>query len=190
MLQRRAQSTMMCARGVLGKFAKSAFPRSDTRSKGIHDLLHFDICGPMSTQSLIGYKYFVTFIDDFSKKTRIYFLKTKDEVFSHFQVLKALVENSISKKVKVLRSNNGGEYTGKALQELRTKESIKREWMVPYNMRYNGFAKRKNHAISKATRAKLNDQDMPLYLWAEVCSIGVYIQNRAPHKPLRKMTPK
>jgi hypothetical protein len=56
---------------------------------------------------------YVSFMDDSSHKTQIYFLKTKDEVFSKFMEFKALVENQIGKKIKVLRSNNGGEYTSK-----------------------------------------------------------------------------
>ena len=102
-----------CKGCVLGKFAKASFPRSDTRSKGVLDLVHSDVCGPMSMKSLRGYDYYVTFIDYFSRKTWIYFLKTKDEVFSRFQEFKALVENSTGRKIKVFWLDNGGEYKGK-----------------------------------------------------------------------------
>jgi len=88
---------------------KATFSRSNNRVKGILGLIHSDICGPMSTRALSGGKYFVTFIDDHSRKTWIYFLKTKDEVFDQFREFKALVENMTGKKIKVLRSNNGGE---------------------------------------------------------------------------------
>jgi len=103
----------VCRGCVLGVFTKAYFPRSDTRSKGVLYLVHSDICGPMSTSSLRGYKYFITFIDDFSKKTWIYFLKTKDEAFSHFQEFKSIVENVIGRKMKVIQLENGGEYIGK-----------------------------------------------------------------------------
>ena len=128
----------VCKGCVLGKFAKASFPRSDTRSKGVLDLVHSDVCGPMPTKSLRGYEYYVTFIDDFSRKTWIYFLKTKDEVFSLFQEFKALVENSTGRKIKVLRSDNGGEYKGNVFQEFYTREGIKREWTIPYNPQQNG----------------------------------------------------
>ena len=59
----------MCRGCMLGMFAKATFPRSDSRAKGVLDLIHFDICGPLSTKSLKGYEYFMTSIDDFSKKT-------------------------------------------------------------------------------------------------------------------------
>lgn len=79
-----------CKGCVLGKFSKATFPSSDSRNKGVLELIHSDICGPLSTRSLRGYGYFVTFIDDCFRKTWIYFLKTKDEVFSCFQELRFL----------------------------------------------------------------------------------------------------
>jgi transposase InsO family protein len=102
----------VCARDVhLASMPRLTFPSSDSRSKGILDLVHSDVCGPMSVASLSGYNYYVTFIDDFSRRMWIYFMKTKDEVFSRFREFKALVENQTGRKVRVLRSDNGGEYT-------------------------------------------------------------------------------
>ena len=60
----------------------------------------------------------VSFIDDYSHKTWIYFLKTKDEVFSKLKECKALVENHIENKIKKLRSNNGGEFTSESFKTL------------------------------------------------------------------------
>jgi transposase InsO family protein len=107
----------VCKGCALGKYAKTVFPSSDSRSKGILDLIHSDVCGPMSTVSIGGFRYYVSFIDDHSRKTWIYFMKTKDEVFSWFQEFKALVENQTGRKIKVLRSDNGGEYTSSAFKE-------------------------------------------------------------------------
>lgn len=100
----------VCRRCVLGKFVKATFPRSDSKAKGVLELIHSNICGPLSTKSLRGYEYFVRFIDDFSKKTWIYFLKTKDEVFNCLQEFKALVDNMTGRKIKVLCIDNGGKY--------------------------------------------------------------------------------
>ena len=82
-------------------------------SKGILDLVHSDLCGPMTIASLGGYYYYVIFIDDYFRKTRSYFLKSKEseEVLSRFKEFKAQVENLSGKRIKVLRSDNGGEYT-------------------------------------------------------------------------------
>jgi transposase InsO family protein len=102
-----------------------------------------------------------------SRKTWIYFLKTKDEVFDRFREFKALVENATGKKIKVLRSDNGGEYIDKDFTDFCAKEGIKREWTTPYNPQQNGVAERKNRTIVGAAKAMLYDQDLPRFLWAE-----------------------
>jgi hypothetical protein len=83
----------VCRGCTLGKYTKTVFPSSDSRSVGVLDLIHTDVCGPMSLVSLGFCEYYVTFIDDHSRKTWIYFMKTKSEVFKRFQEFKALVEN-------------------------------------------------------------------------------------------------
>ena len=96
---------------ALDKYTKLPFLARDIRSIGILDLIHTDVSGCMSHVSLGGYEYYVIFIDDYPIRTRIYFLKTKGEVFSRFKDFKALVEKKTGRKIQVLRSDNGGEYT-------------------------------------------------------------------------------
>ena len=83
------------------KNTKKTFPSSESKEKGILEIIHSDVCGPMSSSSLCGYVYYVSFIDDFSRKTWIHFLKSKDEVFSKFKEFKALIENYTEKKIKI-----------------------------------------------------------------------------------------
>jgi hypothetical protein len=179
----------LCKGCTLGKYTKTAFPSSDSRAAEILDLIHSDVCGPMSSASLTGSLYYVVFIDDFSRKSWIFFMKTKGQVFSRFQEFKALVENQTGKKIRVLRSDNGGEYTSKEFMDFCAGEGIRRELTVPYNPQQNGVAERKNRAIVGAARAMLHDQGLPLFLWAEACYTAVYLQNRSPHKAVGSMTP-
>ena len=74
-----------CARG---NNIKNPFSKSETKTKGTLELIHSDVCGPMWSTSLSGYEYYVIFIDDYSRKTWIYFLKTKSEVFKKFKEFK------------------------------------------------------------------------------------------------------
>jgi hypothetical protein len=83
----------VCKGYTLRKNEKGRFSRSDNRSKGILDIIHSNVCKHMIVPSLGNFVYYVIFIDDYSCKTWIYFLKAKDEVFSKFQEFKALVEN-------------------------------------------------------------------------------------------------
>jgi transposase InsO family protein len=179
----------VCRGCVLGKNVKGSFPSSGRRSKGILDLVHSDICGPMSTQSLFGYLYYVLFIDDFSWKTRIFFLKTKNETLGKFQEFKALVENQYSREIRALRSDNGGEYTFGEFNDFYRKTGIKRELIVPYNPQQNGVAERKNRTVCEASRAMMCDQDLPASLWAEATGTAVYVQNKCHHAILDQKTP-
>jgi hypothetical protein len=179
----------LCKGCTLGKYTKTSFPSSDSRAARILDLIHSDVCGPMSSASLTGSLYYVVFIDDFSRKSWIFFMKTKGQVFSQFQEFKALVENQTGKKIRVLRSNNGGEYTSKEFMDFCAREGIKRELTVPYNLQQNGVAERKNRAIVGAVRVMLHDQGLSLFLWAKACYTSVYLQNRSPHKAVGSMTP-
>ena len=140
-----------------GKNVKSPFPSSDSKAKGILDIVHSDMCGPMTATSLSGYVYYVSFIDDYSRKTWIYFLKGKNEVFSKFKEFKALVENLYEKKIKVFRSDNGGEFTSGEFKTFCSEVGIKRELSTPYNPQQNGVAKRMNRTIMEAVKAMIHD---------------------------------
>jgi hypothetical protein len=136
-----------------------------------------------------GALYYVTFIDDFSRKTWIFFMKTKDEVFSRFQEFKAQVENQTGKRIKVLRSDNGGEYTSNDFKDFCKEAGIKRELTVSYNPQQNGVVERKNRSIIGSAKAMIHDQDLPMFLWAEACNTTIYVQNRSPHRILGDKTP-
>ena len=89
----------------------------------------------MSSLSIGGkFRYYITFIDDFSRKTWIYFLigKTSEEVLKKFQEFKVFVETQTGKRIRVLRSNNGGEYTLHAFKRFCVEAGIKRELTIPY----------------------------------------------------------
>jgi transposase InsO family protein len=131
----------------------------------------------------------VLFIDDHSRKTWIYFLKTKDGVLARFQEFKAQVENLTRRRIKVLRSDNGGEYTSRDFSDFCIEAGIKREYTIPYNPQQNGVAERKNITIIEATKAMIHDQNLPMILWAEASMTTMYVHNRSPHHILKNMTP-
>jgi len=178
----------VCGGCAKGKNVKNPFPSSDNKAKGILDIIHSDVCGPMAATSLSEYVYYVTFIDDFSRKCWIYFLKAKDEVLSKFKEFKALTENHSEKRIKTLRSDNVGEFTSGEFNDLCKEAGIKRE-LTTYNPKQNGVAERKNRTIMEAVKAMLYDQDLPMYLWAEAARTTVFVQNRMPHREIGNKTP-
>jgi hypothetical protein len=169
--------------------ATGSFPNSDSRSKGILDLIHSDVCGPMTVASLSGYLYDVLFIDDHSQKTWIYFLKTRDGVLARFQEFRVQVENLTERRIKVLRSYNGGEYTSRDFNDFCIEAGIKREYTLPYNPQQNGVAKRKNRSIIEATKGMIHNQSLPMILWEKASMPTVYVQNMSLHQILKNMTP-
>ena len=118
---------MVCKGCAKGKNIKKTFPSSESKEKGILEIIHSDVCNPMSSSSLSGYVYYVSCIDYFSRKAWIYFMKKKDEVLSNFKEFKALIENHTENKIKTFRSNNGGEFTSNEFKELCKESGIKRE---------------------------------------------------------------
>ena len=95
----QAKHEGVCKGCVKGKNTKKIFPSSEIKAKGILEIIHSDVCSLMSSISLSGYVYYVLFIDDFSRKTWIYFLKNKDEVFNKFKEFRALIENHTETKI-------------------------------------------------------------------------------------------
>ena len=74
------------------------------------ELIHSDVCGPMSIQARDGYEYFINFTDDYSRFGYVYLMKRKFETFEKFKEFRAEVESQLGKRIKAIRSDRGGEY--------------------------------------------------------------------------------
>ena len=116
----------------MGKYKKTPFPARDINTTGILDLVDTNVSGRRSHVSSRGYAYYVIFIDDFSRKAWIFFLMANGEVFRCLKEFKALVENQIGRKIKVQRSDNGGEYVDREFVNFCASEGICREFTDPY----------------------------------------------------------
>ena len=106
-----------CKGCTLGKYAKSTFHEKENCASVILERIHTDVCGPFSVASTAKHRYYVIFVDDFSRKCWIFFMQKKDQTFSKFCEFKALVEKESGKQVKALRSDNGGEYISNEFKE-------------------------------------------------------------------------
>lgn len=179
-----------CVACIEGKQSRLPFPKkSKSRSKVLLGLVHTDVCGPLQTASLSGARYFVTFIDDFSRKTWVYFLKTKDEVFNIFKSFKVLVENETDRKIKCLRSDNGTEYVNRAFQNFLEASGIRHQTTVPRCSSQNGVAERANRTIMEKARSMLQDAGLEKKFWAEAVNAAVYLKNRSPTKAVMGVVP-
>jgi transposase InsO family protein len=100
-----------------------------------------------------------------------------------------LIENLSKRKIKIHRSDNGGEYTLKEFVSFCRDVEIKRELTTPYNTQKNGVAERKNRTIIEDVKTMIHDQDLPMCLWEEAAMAVVYVQNRLSHSALGFKSP-
>jgi transposase InsO family protein len=121
--------------------------------------------------------YYVSFIDDFSRKTWIYFLKKKSEVFERFKEFKAVVENQTKKRIKVLRNDNGSEFCGKEFDQLCKQCGITQQNTTPYTPQQNGVIERMNRTLMDKARSILSDVGLEQELWAEAVETASYLVN-------------
>ena len=134
-------------------------------------------------------RYFVTFIDDFSRKVWLYTLKTKGECLEKFKEFKALAEKQSGHMIKVFRSDNGGEFISKGFRRFLKKHGIEKQRSTPYTPEQNGVAERANRTIVEMARSMIHAQHLKLEFWAEAVANAVYIRNRCPTRALVTITP-
>nr|GFA51236.1 putative ribonuclease H-like domain-containing protein [Tanacetum cinerariifolium] len=140
--------------------------------------LHIDLFGPTFVKSLNKKSYCLVVTDDYSRFTCVFFLATKDETSPIFKTFITGLENQLSLKVKVIRSDNGTEFKNNDLNLFCRMKGIKREFSVPRTPQQNGIAKRKNRTLIKAARTMLADSLLPIPFWAEAVNTTCYVQNR------------
>ena len=179
-----------CEECVLGKSHKQSFLEGKHTTKGILEYIHSDLWGSVSNEpTLSGCRYFLTFIDDYSRKVWIRFLRSKDEVFENFSEWKALVENQTKKKIKCLRTDNGLEFCNNQMDKLCQDSGIKRHRTCVYTPQQNGVAERMNRTIADKIRCMLAETGLEKKFWAEAASTAVYLINRSPSASLRFQIP-
>ncbi|KAL0537088.1 hypothetical protein IC582_026058 [Cucumis melo] len=180
----------LCEGCLHGKQSRKSFPQeSSWRARRPLELVHTDLCGPIKPSSFGKNNYFLLFIDDFSRKTWVYFVKEKSEVFGMFKRFKALVEKESGYYIKALRSDRGGEFTSNEFKTFCAENGIRRPMTVPFTPQQNGVVERKNRTILNMARSMLKCKKMPKEFWAQAVECAVYLSNRSPIRSLWNKTP-
>nr|GEX09011.1 putative ribonuclease H-like domain-containing protein [Tanacetum cinerariifolium] len=130
--------------------------------------LHMDLFGPTFVKSLNKKSYCLVVTDDYSRFTWVFFLATKDETSPLLKTFITGLENQLSLKVKVIRSDNETEFKNNDLNQFCGMKGIKREFSVPRTSQQNGIAERKNRTLIAAAKTMLADSLLPVLFWAEV----------------------
>ena len=141
-----------CEDCVYGKTIRAKFTKAIHRTEGILDYIHSDLWGPSRIVSHGGSRYYMSIIDDFSRRVWVYILKHKSEAYDTFKVWKTAVENQTGKKVKRLRTDNGLEYCADIFNDFRRIEGIQRHHTVVHTPHQNGLAERFNRTVLERVR--------------------------------------
>ena len=185
-----SKNVAFCEPCIGGKQHRTPFPKTGgDRSDQLLGVVHSDVCGKIEEKSLSGAEYFITFIDDKSRHVWVYMMKHKSEAFQKFTQWKAMVEKSSGLKIKVLRTDNRGEYTSNEFETYLKKEGTQHETTIPKTPEQNGVAERMNHTLVETIRAMLADSKLPKSFWAEALSTATYLRNRSPTRAVQGMTP-
>ena len=164
-------------------------PRVNKRASAPFELVHSDVWGSCSVVSPTGFRYFVTFIDDYSQTTWLYLMKNRSELFSHFRVFYAEIHTQFHVYVQSLRSNNAKEYVSEQFQSFMLQNDILHQTSCVDNPSQNGVAERKNRHLIETARALLFQMQVPKHFWADVVSIACFFINRMLSSVLNWDTP-
>ena len=176
------QAVIECTSCDAGKmkrknFAKSMPPKADN----VGEVVYSDVCGKITPPTLFGENYIVTFIDELSGHISVFLLKHKSEVFSKFQEVRARLNNqNATTTVKVLVSDNGGEYIDADFQEFLKKKGIAHVQTPPNTPQRNGKSERLNKILLDLARAMPKERQLPRRFWGEAVLYAAYIINRTP----------
>ncbi|GJU69822.1 putative ribonuclease H-like domain-containing protein [Tanacetum coccineum] len=142
------------------------------------ELLHMDLFGPVSIESINKKRYCLVVTDDFSRFSWVFFLATKDETSEILCNLIIGLEKQLNHNVKIIRCDNRTEFKNLVMNEFCANKGIKREFSVARTPQQNGVAKKKNITLIEAVRTMLADSLLPIPFWAEAVNTACYVLNR------------
>lgn len=159
-------------------------------SKRVLELVHTDICGPITPASHNENRYLVTFIDDFSRFVMVYIIKSKDQVFDCFKHYEAkVVALFCDKSISKIRCDNGGEYSSNIFKDFCDKKGIQISYTPPYTPQLNGVAERMNQTLLDMARSMILQAELDKMFWEEAVLTAAYITNRTQSSINKNKTP-
>ena len=180
------ESYETCEACLLGKMTKAPFKSITERASDLLELIHTDVCGPMSTTARGGFQYFITFTDDLSRYGYVYLMRHKSEAFEKFKEFQNEVENQRDKKIKALRSDRGGEYLSHEFSNHLKSCGIVPQLTPPGTPQRNGVSERRNRTLLDMVRSMMSQSDLPLSFWGYALETAAFTLNRVPSKSVAK----
>jgi hypothetical protein len=156
--------SLVCDACELAKHTRGTYPSRGLRSEKPFEVIHSDVWGPCEVHSVSGHRWFVTFIDCFSRYTWLYLLKHKSDVFVVFKDLYALIQNQFGSTIKILRSDNGTEYMNQEFGKFLASYGIEHQTTCVNTPEKKGVAKRKSRHLNEVARSLMFTMNVRNYL--------------------------
>jgi len=181
--------TLECESCQLGKHVRSAFPkRSQSQCNSSFSIIHSNIWGPRHVSSF-DFRYFVTFIDRFSRCTWVYLMKDRSELLSIFTSFLHEIKNQFGRVIKILRSDNAKEYFLSALSAVLSSHGSLHQSTCPHTPQENGIAKRKSRHLFETAHTLLLRAHIPVHHWGDAILTACFLINRMPSSSLNHKVP-
>jgi hypothetical protein len=189
-LPQLTQVDQVCEACVAGKHRRTPFPeQARRRATNAIELVHGDICGPVTPPTPSGNNYFLLLVGDMSRYMWLVLLPSKDYAAAAIKNFQASVEVETGRKLKTLRTDRGGEFTSVEFGRYCAERGVKRQLTAPYSPQQNGVVERRNQSVVTMARCLLKAKRLPGYFWGEAVSSAVHVLNRSPTRALAGKTP-
>nr|GEZ29887.1 retrovirus-related Pol polyprotein from transposon TNT 1-94 [Tanacetum cinerariifolium] len=180
----------LCSSCELRKAKRKSFRTKTTpSSKRRLQLLYMDLCGPMRVESINGKKYVLVIVDDYSRYTWTYFLRSKDETPKVLIDFLRLVQRGLHAQVRTVQTDKGTKFLNKTLHAYFASEGILHQTSITRTPEQNGVVERRNRRLVEAARTMLSAAKVTLYFWAEAIATTCFTQNRSLVIPRHEKTP-
>jgi transposase InsO family protein len=185
-----SQVEQVCEACLAGKQCRAPFPQKALgRSTEALQLLHGDICGPITPATPSGNRYFLLLIDDFSRYMWIALLPSKDAAAAAIKNIQAAAEHKTGKKLLALRTDREDEFAAADFIDYCAHLGVRRELTAPYTPQQNGIMERRNQTVVGTAPSMLKAKSLPGVFWGEAMVTAVYLLNRSSCKAIGGRTP-
>lgn len=176
-----------CEGCVYGKMHNKPHPsRGGVRSTRVLELVHSDVCGPMPVRSHNHYRYFITFVDDYSRHCQVMFLKKKSDAFEAIKIYESLMTARLNTRLAAIRTDGGGEYISTECENWLREKGIHHEKTVAHQEFQNGCAEKMNRTLCDSGRSMLAHCGLPNQFWVEAIRAAAYVRNRVVTRVTQK----
>ena len=181
----------VCDACAMGKAHRLPFPKvASRREDQVMGLIHSDLSGKLRVKTRNGYRYYMTFVDDYSRYCVVRLLKKKSDAKDAVKEFYQTYTKKTGMPMKVFRSDNGGEYMDKELVKWLKKRGVELQYTAPYTPEQNAVPERKNKTLMEMARTMLIDAGLSMRYWGEAILAANYIRNRVYSRScLAKHTP-